>query len=117
MVPVDVATKACSLNPPSLQAQEMAERAAALERARLDPFSSANRASNADPFLMAGDMLKFPTVPFVPGEPQDQVRPGRTLLGLDGSAGVLTRDAARSSPCRTSVLRLQCPRSRSNLYA
>ena len=53
--------------------QEIAERQAQFERDRLDPFNAANRASGQDPFVMAGDLVKFPTVPFQPQPPQEQV--------------------------------------------
>jgi hypothetical protein len=53
--------------------QELAERQAQMERDRLDPFNAANRASNHDPFVMADELLKFPTKPFEPTEPQQQV--------------------------------------------
>lgn len=40
---------------PVLEPQELAERAAAAERDRADPFNAANRATKADPFVMAGE--------------------------------------------------------------
>ncbi len=54
--------------------RELAEKQAQMERDRLDPFNSANRASNHDPFVMADDLLKFPTKPYEPEAPQQQVR-------------------------------------------
>ena len=54
--------------------EEIAERQAQFERDRLDPFNAANRASGQDPFVMAGELVKFPTVPSLPQAPQEQVR-------------------------------------------
>ena len=54
--------------------QEIAERQEQFERDRIDPFNAANRASGQDPFIMADDVLKFPTPPFEPQQPKDQVR-------------------------------------------
>ncbi|KAJ9530085.1 hypothetical protein QJQ45_023398 [Haematococcus lacustris] len=42
---------------------------------QVDPFSEANRASRADPFVMADDMVKFPTPAYVPGEAHAQELP------------------------------------------
>jgi hypothetical protein len=53
--------------------QELAEMQAQMERDRADPFSAANRASAQDPFVMADDLVKFPTKPFELPEPQEQV--------------------------------------------
>ncbi|GAX77592.1 hypothetical protein CEUSTIGMA_g5036.t1 [Chlamydomonas eustigma] len=52
--------------------QELAEMQAQMERDRADPFSAANRASAQDPFVMADDLVKFPTKSFEVQEPQEQ---------------------------------------------
>lgn len=52
-------------------AGELAAREAA---AKKDPFDEANRASGRDPFVMADELIKFPTLPFQAMPPQDQVQ-------------------------------------------
>lgn len=70
-------------------AQQIAALQAQAERDRLDPFNSANRASNADPFVMAGDLIKFPTAPYVPEQAMDQARTPATAVVATGSASSL----------------------------
>ena len=53
--------------------KEIAERQAQYERDKADPFNAANRASGQDPFVMADELVKFPTVPYQPQPPQQQV--------------------------------------------
>lgn len=64
--------------------QELADRQAQ------DPFSSANRTSNQDPFIMAGEKIKFPGMPLpvisdLQPYPDQELVPGGVLLKVPGA--------------------------------
>ena len=74
MPPVRPRKRLATLAPPSDfgLADEVAER----DRFLNDPFNSANRASARDPFIMADEQLKVPTLPYAPLGPSMQVQLG-----------------------------------------